>query len=173
MEMLKKIQVNIMFREALEQMLVYAKFMKELLSWKKFKCDEIIALDEECSAIIQRKLAPKLIDTCKFIIPCFIVSLAISNPLCDLRASVNLISMSTMRKLKYGELKSTHMTLTLADKSIRFPYGILEDVLVRFDDLVFPAYFVILDMSEDSETPLILKRSFLATSKALIDVAID
>jgi hypothetical protein len=62
------------------------------------------------------------------------------------------------------------MTITLADRSISYPFGVLEDVLVKVNDLVFPADFVILDMAEDEEIPLILGRPFLATGRALIDV---
>jgi len=62
------------------------------------------------------------------------------------------------------------MTLTLADCSFSYPYGVLEDVLVKVNDLLFPADFVILDMEEDDETPLLLGRPFLATWRALIDV---
>lgn len=46
------------------------------------------------------------------------------------------------------------MTLTLADRSIIYPYGVLEDVLVKVDGLLFPTDFVVLDMPEYSETPL-------------------
>jgi hypothetical protein len=62
------------------------------------------------------------------------------------------------------------MTITLADRSISYPFGILEDVLVKVNDLVFPADFVVLDMAEDEDMPLILGRPFLATGRALIDV---
>lgn len=58
---------------------------------------------------------------------------------------------------------STHMTPTLDDHSVMYPYGILEDILVKVDDLVFPTYFEILDMPEDAETLLILVRPFLKT----------
>jgi len=75
-----------------------------------------------------------------------------------------------MKKLGCGEPKPTRMTLTLADRTISYPYGVLEDVLVQFNDLVFPADFVILDMAEDEEMPLLLGRTFLATGRALIDV---
>jgi hypothetical protein len=78
--------------------------------------------------------------------------------------------LSMMKKLKCGEPKPTRMTITLADRSISYPFGILEDVLVKVNDLVFPADFVILDMAEDEEMPLILGRPFLATGRALIDV---
>ncbi|XP_050919223.1 uncharacterized protein LOC127136739 [Lathyrus oleraceus] len=150
---------------------VYAKFIKELLSGKrKLEDDENITLAEECSVIIERKLSPKLTDPSRFTIPFSIGPLTIRKALCDLRASINLMMLSMMSKFKCGEPKLTHMTLTLADKSIIYPYGILEYVLVRVDDLGFPANFVILDMPEDSETPLLLGRSFLETCKALIYV---
>lgn len=62
------------------------------------------------------------------------------------------------------------MTLTLADCSITYPYGVLKDVIVRVNGLLFLADFVILDMQEDSKIPLILVRPLLATCKALINV---
>ena len=64
------------------------------------------------------------------------------------------------------------MTLTLADRSISYHFGILEDVLVKVNELVFSANFVILDMAEDEEMPLIIGRPFLTTGRALIDVEI-
>ena len=75
-----------------------------------------------------------------------------------------------MKKLGCGEPKPTRMTLTLADWSISYPFGVLEDVLVKVNELVFPADFVILDMAEDEEMSLILGRHFLATGRALINV---
>jgi len=75
-----------------------------------------------------------------------------------------------MKKLGCGEPKPTRMTLTLADCSISYPYGVLEDVLVQVNDFVFPADFVILDMAEDEEMSLLFGRHFLATGLALIDV---
>ncbi|KAK2410681.1 hypothetical protein QL285_046032 [Trifolium repens] len=170
-ELFTKLQVNIPFGEALEQMPVYAKFMKDLLSGKrKLRDDENIALSEECNAILQRKLPPKLKDPGSFTIPCSIGELKIGRALCDLGASINLMPLSMMKKLNCGEPKPTKMTLTLADRSITYPYGVLEDVLVKVNDLFFPADFVILDMNEDAEIPLLLGRPFLATGRALIDV---
>lgn len=95
MEILRKIQVNIPFYEALEQMLTYVKLMKELLSRKrKFKEDENIFLVEECSAIIQRNLPLKLTDPGRFTILCTIGPLTIGQDSCDLGAIINLISLS-------------------------------------------------------------------------------
>jgi hypothetical protein len=75
-----------------------------------------------------------------------------------------------MKKLNCGEPKPTRMTLTLADRSVTYLYGVLEDVLVKVNDLLFSVDFVILDMDEDSEVPLLLGRPFLATGRTLIDV---
>lgn len=77
-----------------------------------------------------------------------------------------------MRKLNHGEPKPTKMTLTLVDRSITYPYGVLEYVLVRFDGLLFPTDFVILDMPDNCETLLLLGKPFQVTDKALIDVAL-
>ncbi|XP_039119155.1 uncharacterized protein LOC120255386 [Dioscorea cayenensis subsp. rotundata] len=62
------------------------------------------------------------------------------------------------------------MILQLADRSIRKPRGIIEDVLVKVDKFIFPMDFIILDVDDKVEVPLILGRLFLATSKAIIDV---
>lgn len=78
--------------------------------------------------------------------------------------------LSMMKKLNCGEPKLTKMTLTLADRYVTYLYGVLEDVLVKFDNLLFPSDFIILDMPEDTGTPLLLGITFLATGRALIDV---
>lgn len=171
LDIFKRLQINIPFAEALEQMPTDAKFMKELLTKKrKFREDETVALTEECSAILQRKLPPKLKDPGSFTIPCTIGNMTIGKALCDLGASINLMPLSILKKLGEGEVKPTRMSLQLTDRSIKYPYGILEDVLVKIDKFIFPADFVILDMEEDVEIPLILGGPFLATGRALIDV---
>ncbi|GKB10785.1 DNA-directed DNA polymerase, partial [Tanacetum coccineum] len=74
------------------------------------------------------------------------------------------------KKLGLGEPKATRMSLELADRSIQYPRGIIEDVLIKVDKFAIPIYFVILDMPEDSRVPIILGRPFLATVRAMIDV---
>lgn len=126
---------------------VYEKFMKQLINGKrKLKDDENVALVEECSVIIKRKLPPKLTDLGRFTTPCSIGSLKISQTLYDLGESIHLMPLYMMKKLNYGELKPMKMTLTLADSSVTYHYGVLDDVLVRVGDLLFPTDFVILDM---------------------------
>ena len=74
-----------------------------------------------------------------------------------------------MQKIGLNELKPTNVSLQLADRSITYPKGILEDVLVKVDKFIFSVNFIILNMEEDHEVPLILERPFLATDRALID----
>ena len=78
--------------------------------------------------------------------------------------------LSIFRRLGLGEAKPTRVTLQMADRSIKHPRGVIEDVLVKVDKFIFPADFVVLDMEEDRDIPIILGRPFLATGKALIDV---
>ena len=78
--------------------------------------------------------------------------------------------LSVFRKLGLEEVKPTTISLQLADRSIKYPRGVIEDVLVKVDKFIFPADFIVLDMDEDEEIPLILGRPFLVTCGTLIDV---
>ncbi|XP_024021746.1 uncharacterized protein LOC112091715 [Morus notabilis] len=167
----KRIHINIPFVDALEQMPNYAKFMKEVMTKKrKFEDYETVKLTEECSAIIKRQLLEKLKDPGSFRIPCIIGELHIEKALCDLGASINLMPLSILRKLNLGEITPTTISLQLAYRSLTYPKGIIEDFLVKIDKFIFLVDFVVLDMEEDQEIPIILGRPFLATKKALIDV---
>ena len=169
--MFKKLHINIPFAEALEQMPSYVKFMKEILSKKRRMEDyETVALTEECSAILQRKLPQKLRDPGSFTIPCTIGKFECKHALCDLGASINLMPLSVFKRLGLGEAKLTTVTLQLVDRSLTHPRGIIEDVLVKVDKFIFPVDFIVLDMEEDTDVPIILGRPFLATGQALIDV---
>ncbi|XP_076899224.1 uncharacterized protein LOC143553036 [Bidens hawaiensis] len=105
-----------------------------------------------------------------FTIPCLIGSFSVSNALADLGASINLMPYSVFSKLDLGEPKLTRMNIQLADRFVKYPRGIVENMLVKIEKFVFPVNFVILDMDEDKNVPLILGRPFLATARALIDV---
>ncbi|XP_073133836.1 uncharacterized protein [Henckelia pumila] len=69
-----------------------------------------------------------------------------------------------------GMIEPTTISLKLADRSVKYPRGVVENVLVKVDKQIFPVDFVVLDMDEDYEVHMILGRPFLATSRALIDV---
>ncbi|KAL8492812.1 hypothetical protein ACS0TY_024128 [Phlomoides rotata] len=80
------------------------------------------------------------------------------------------MTLPLFKTLGLGELKPTTMNLQLADRTVTYPRGIVEDVLVKVDKFIFPIDFVVLDMVEDKAIPLILGRPFLATGGALINV---
>ncbi|XP_075077339.1 uncharacterized protein LOC142164067 [Nicotiana tabacum] len=170
MEMLKQIQVNIPLIDALREMPGYAKMMKDLMS-RKFDFLDLatITLTQTCSAVVSRPIAEKLSDPGSFIIPCTIGSYAFAKALYDLGANINLIPFSIYKKLGIGRARPTSMLLQLADRTVKRPSYILDDVLVQGEKFVFPADFVILDCKVDEEIPIILGRPFLATWRALID----
>ncbi|XP_070022082.1 uncharacterized protein [Nicotiana sylvestris] len=167
----KQLYISIPFTEALTQMPSYAKFLKEILSSKR-KLEEVsvVKLTEKCSAILQNKLPQKLSDSGSFTIPCTVGGAHFEKALCDSGASINLIPFSIFRKLELGEMKDTGVSLQLAGQSTKRPKGIIENVLVRVDKFVFPVDFIVLEMEENTEVPLILGRPFLATGRAIIDV---
>ncbi|XP_057724062.1 uncharacterized protein LOC130940024 [Arachis stenosperma] len=122
LEVFKRLQINIPFAEAIEQTLLYAKFLKELMTKKRsWKNDETVVLTEECSAIIQHKLPLKLKDLGSFQIPCIIREITVEKTLCDLEASINLMSLAMMRRMRIEEAKPTRMALQLADDHSSFP----------------------------------------------------
>src|SRR3954464_14412704 len=168
LEMFRGLHINIPFADVLEQMPRYAKYLKEMITKKrKWAEHETVMLTEESSALLRKKLPPKLSDPGSFSISCMIGSLKFENALCDLGASVNILPYSLFKKLNIGEVKPTKISLQLADRSIIYPRGI---VLIKVDKFIFPIDLIVLDMEEDKSIPLILGRPFLATTRAVIDV---
>ncbi|XP_075481201.1 uncharacterized protein LOC142521913 [Primulina tabacum] len=171
LEIFKKLHINIPFAEALAQMPSYAKFLKDILLNKMKLVDfETVKLSEECSTNLQNNLPPKAKDPGSFSIHCTIGTSFFGKALCDLGASINLMPYSCFEKLGIGKVKPTTISLQLADRSIKYSMGVVEDVFVKVDKFIFPVDFVVLDVEEDREIPLILGRPFLSTGKALIDV---
>ena len=78
--------------------------------------------------------------------------------------------LSVFKMFRVGEARPTTLTLQLADRSVAYPKGIIEDILVKVYKFIFPADFIVLDMEEDKDIPIILGRPFLTTGGAIIDV---
>uniref|UniRef100_A0A251TV51 Putative retrotransposon gag domain, Ribonuclease H-like domain protein n=1 Tax=Helianthus annuus TaxID=4232 RepID=A0A251TV51_HELAN len=172
LEMFTQLKINLPFIEALQSMPKYAKFLKDLLK-RKERIGELlnIPLTGGCSAVVLNKLPEKLTDPGTFTIPCFFGGAATpSHALADLGASINLMPFSLYERLGLGELTPTRMSLSLADRSVKYPRGVVENLLVKVDRFVFPVDFVVLDMEADERVPIILGRPFLRTAKAIIDV---
>ena len=174
LEVLRQVKVNIPLLDLINQVPAYAKFLKDLCTIKKgLSIEKKAFLTEHVSAIIQSKYPIKYKDPGSPTIPVNICGNCIDKSLLDLEASVNLMPYSVYRQLGLGELKPTNITLSLADRSVKIPKGIVEDVLVKIDKFYYPVDFVVLDTepssSEPSYVPIILGRPFLATANAIIN----
>nr|GEX85484.1 reverse transcriptase domain-containing protein [Tanacetum cinerariifolium] len=127
-------------------------------------------LNEHRSTVLLKKLPEKLRDPSKFLIPCDFLGMAEYLALADLGASINLMPLSVWNKLSLPDLSPTCMTLELVDRLISRSVGVAENVFVKVGTFHFPADFVVVDFDVDPRVPLILRRSFLKTGRALIDV---
>ncbi|XP_017412991.2 uncharacterized protein LOC108324561 [Vigna angularis] len=125
MEIFKQLEITMPLTEALQQIPAYAKHMKQMLNKKKKYLDEeTIELQGNCSDIMQKTLPPKFKDPGSFIIPCTIGNHDIGKTLIDLGASINLMPLSMLEKIGGLEVKPTRMMLQLADRSVKYPYGV-------------------------------------------------
>ena len=157
--------------EAVTQIPKYTKFLNDILSNKRnWDAHETIPLNEEYSDVIRNKLPPKLKDLGSITIPYVVGKFFISKALYDLGASVTIMPLSLCRKLNIREPKSINISLQLADRSIIYPEGVLEDIPIKVGEFYVHCDIVILEMEEDSHIPIILGRPFLATEGAIIDV---
>ena len=117
-DMFASLHVNIPFIKALQQMPLYIKYMKELLTRKtSLKEGQTIVMNKECSTLIQPGLPTKRKDPGCFHIPCAIGETLIDKGLCDLGASINLMPLSLIKKLQINELMPTDVVIRLADKT--------------------------------------------------------
>ncbi|CAH9141685.1 unnamed protein product [Cuscuta epithymum] len=153
----------------------YAKFLKELCTMKrkdKLKAKQEVKVSERVSAIFQRKLPEKCNDPGMFTIPCKIGETLFPRALLDLGASINVIPYSLYKSLKLDPMHDTGVVIQLADRSSTYPKGVVENVLVKVEILVFPVDFYILEMETDNQaTPILLGRPFLKTAQTKIDVS--
>nr|GEU84783.1 hypothetical protein [Tanacetum cinerariifolium] len=145
--------------------------IKSLLTNKDKLCELTrTSLNEHCSVVLLKKSPEKLRDPGKFLIPCDFPGKAECLALADLDASINLMPLFVWNKLSFPNLTPMYMTLELADRLISHAVGVAEDVYIKGGTFHFPADFVVVDFDADPRVPLILRRSFLKTRRALIDV---
>ncbi|GJX48543.1 putative reverse transcriptase domain-containing protein [Tanacetum coccineum] len=128
------------------------------------------AQDVKILEAYDRTLPQKEKDPESFTLPCFIHNVCFDKALVDLGASVSVMPFSTYTNLGLGILSHTRLTIELADRTIKQPRGIAENVLVMIGKFIFPIGFIILDIPEDDDVPLILGRPFLSTAHSKIDV---
>ncbi|XP_021722479.1 uncharacterized protein LOC110689972 [Chenopodium quinoa] len=165
-EALEKVHASTPFSDLLIQMPQFANLVKNI----KDQHEDKEVVNKKGPTLLYDNLPPKLHDPGSFTIHCTINEKFFDRVLCDLGASVNLMPYSLYESLGLQGLKPSPISLQLADRTSRLPKGVVEDVLVKVGELVFPVDFVVMDMKEDHKIPIIFGRPFLATSQAVIDV---
>nr|GEV22715.1 reverse transcriptase domain-containing protein [Tanacetum cinerariifolium] len=171
MEIFRDLHFELSFADALVHMPKFAPIFKKLLN----NMDKLIELtktllNENCSAVVLKKLPEKLGDPGRFLIPCDFLEFDNCLALVDLGASINLMSLSIWKKLRLPTLNDTKMVLELADRTISKPTGVAENFFVKVGKFYFPADFVVFDFIADPRVPLILGRPFRSTAHAIINV---
>ncbi|CAN6677785.1 unnamed protein product [Malus baccata var. baccata] len=165
LETFRKVQVNLPLLDAILQELCTTR--------KRMSTKEVVKVGENVSAILQRKLPPKCKDPGSFTIPCVIGNTRFESAMLDLGVSINVMPYSIYASMNLGALKNDGVIIQLADRSNAYPKGVLEDVLVQVNHLVFPADFYVLEMDESDHAPslpILLGRPFMKTARTKIDV---
>ena len=176
LETFKQVKINLPLLDAIRQVPSYAKFLKDMCTLKRrsrTKMDTTVNLPEQVSSILLHHVTPKLKDPGVPTISCIIGTHTIDRALLDLGASVNLLPFSVYQQIGLGDLQPTTVRLQLADRSVKIPRGMVEDVLVKVEDFCFPVDFIVMDMEPvqdpHRQIPIILGRPFLATAHACIN----
>nr|GEV63060.1 reverse transcriptase domain-containing protein [Tanacetum cinerariifolium] len=171
MEIFRDLHFELSFADALIHMPKFAPMFKKLLN-NKDKLIELTKtpLNENCSAVVLKKLSEKLGDPGRFLIPCDFSEFDNCLALANLGAIINLMPLSIRKKLRLPTLNDTKIVLELADRTVLKPTGVAENVFVKVGKFYFPTDFVVLDFIADPRVPLILGRPFLSTAHAIISV---
>ncbi|RDY09473.1 hypothetical protein CR513_06156, partial [Mucuna pruriens] len=181
LKMFCKVEINIPLLESIKKIPKYAKFLKELCVHKRKKMKGSVEARGIVSALTQNEefttgvqtLPKKCRDPRIFSVPCTIGECTFVDAILDWGASINVMPTSIYKALNFGDLERTGMTIQLANRSIVQPLGVLEDVLVQVNELIFPTNFYVLDMEDETSgkgSTLILGRSFLMTARTKSDV---
>ncbi|XP_071939691.1 uncharacterized protein [Coffea arabica] len=174
LEVFRKVEINIPLLDAIKQVPKYAKFLRDLcVNRRRLRGNERVIVGENVSTVLQRKLPSKCKDPSMFTIPCRIGNTVIRRAMLDLGASINVMLKSIYASLKLGSLKEIGIIIQLADRTNAYPDGLVENVLVKVIDLVFPTDFYVLDIDDDHSpdpSPLLLGRPFMSTAQTKIDV---
>ena len=172
-EVLRQVKANIPLLNMIKQVPTYAKFLKDLctvmrglnVNKKAFLIEQVSTM--QCKSPLKHK------DLGCPTISVSIEGTCVEKALLDLGASVNLLPYSVYKQLRLGELKPTSITLSLADRSVKIPRGMIKDVLVQVDKFYYLVDFVVLDTDPifkgTNYVPIILRIPFLATSNVIIN----
>ncbi|XP_016708064.1 uncharacterized protein [Gossypium hirsutum] len=174
LETFRNVEINIPLLDAIKPIPRYAKFLNELCTNKeKLTGNENVSVGENVSAVLQRKMPAKCKDRGMFAIPCKIGHLGIKKAMYDLGVSINVMHFSIYESLNASFLMKKSVIIQLADRSIVHPKGVLKDVLVKVNGLIFPTDFYVVKMEKDNtlrSSNILLARPFLSTVSTKIDM---
>ena len=172
MEIFSKLEINLPFLQALK-MPAFSKFIKEFIAGKT-KPDGKIVIGENVSAVIQKRRMPsKCTDPGMFTLPISLGDIKVEHAMCDLGASINVLPLSIYKRLTGVRMVATKVVIHLADRTCICPEGVLENVIVKVHDFLYPADFYVIKMNDNESaesTGVLLGRPFLRTAKTIIDV---
>ncbi|RDX98922.1 hypothetical protein CR513_18094, partial [Mucuna pruriens] len=159
LKMFHKVDINIPVLDVTKQIPKYAKFLKELCMHKRKKMKRgvklggivsVLTKNDEVTTGSQKTLPKKCRDSGIFSVPCTIGECTFVDAMLDLGTPINVMLTSIYKSLNFSDLEPTRMTIQLANRSIVQPLGVLEDVQVQVNKLIFPANFYVLDMEDDT-----------------------
>ncbi|CAA7021682.1 unnamed protein product [Microthlaspi erraticum] len=168
-QQMSEINLKIPFIDALMMIKPYQKFLKDAILERTKEVQGMVVLSQECSAIIQSKAVTRSLVILEASLSLFLGPLAFKKSLCDLGASVSIMPLTVARRLGFEKYKECHFSLILADRSVKLPVGMLEDMPLKVGSVIVPTDFVVVRWMKNPKT-LILGRPFLATAGAIIDV---
>ncbi|XP_042035172.1 uncharacterized protein LOC121781503 [Salvia splendens] len=172
MEIFGKLKINLPFLQALK-LPIFSKFIKEFIPGKT-KPNGKIVIRETVSAVIQKRRIPsKRTDPGMFTLPISIGNINVEHVKCDLGASINVLPLSLYKKLEGVRMVDTKVVIQLGYRSCISPEGVLENLIVKVHDFLYPADFHVIKMSEyqpAESSGVLLGRPFLRTAKTIIDV---
>nr|GFC19126.1 reverse transcriptase domain-containing protein [Tanacetum cinerariifolium] len=153
MEIFRNLHFELSLADALVHMPKFTSMFKNLLN-NKDKLIELtkMPLNENCYAVVLKKLPEKLGDPGRFLIPCDFLEFDSCLALAELGASINLMPLLIWKKLRLPTLNDTKMVLELADRTISKPTGVAENIFVKVGKFYFPVDFVVLDFIADPHT---------------------
>ncbi|XP_021766234.1 uncharacterized protein LOC110730719 [Chenopodium quinoa] len=155
LSVMMNLHISLPFIDVVTPMPSYSKFLKDILTTKRKLNNELITLPHQVNTLIQHKMPKKEKDPGSFTLPIKIGNMEPRGAFADLGASVSLISLPIEQNLKI-KMIPTRKIIQLADHSVKLPFGELEDVPIKVGHIYVPCDFVVMDMEEDVDTPLIL-----------------
>ncbi|XP_042003634.1 uncharacterized protein LOC121752574 [Salvia splendens] len=170
MSIIKKVRVDVSLVDLFLHFPKFSKFFKDLIAKKeKIQEDGVVRLSAFCSQLVKGKIPAKRRDPGSCVIPCEMGDKKFPKCLLDQGSGISLMALKTTRSIGLqARIESIDIELQLADHSIVKPLGIIKDVLVKVDKFVLPVDFIVLEMEEDKDMPILFGRPFLATGDVVI-----